>query len=302
MGSCRTWIPRIRTRSTPNCSTASSSATTSGPASASAFSRRKTRAARRFAGTGTRRSSSRRISTRALYFGAQFVYRSDDRGNTWKVISPDLTRQLDRNTLPVMGRVWGPDAVAKNTSTALYGNISAIAESPKKEGPALRRDGRRRGSGQRRRGRTLAEGRQAARRSDGGVHRAHSRLAARRRHRLRRRRESPERRLRAVSAQEHGQRPHLEVDRRRSPGARLDLRDRRRSRRSAAAVRRHGVRGLLEQGRRSALDQDCRRSDDRRARNRDPEARERSRARHIRPRRLHRRRLLGGPCRDTGRV
>jgi photosystem II stability/assembly factor-like uncharacterized protein len=69
-----------------------------------------------------------------LYFGAQILFRSDDRGNSWKVASPDLTRQLDRNALQVMGKVWGPDAVAKNTSTALYGNISAIAESPKKEG------------------------------------------------------------------------------------------------------------------------------------------------------------------------
>jgi photosystem II stability/assembly factor-like uncharacterized protein len=69
-----------------------------------------------------------------LYFGAQMLYRSDDRGNIWKTVSPDLTRQIDRNTLAMMGRVWGPDAVAKNTSTALYGNISAIAESPKKEG------------------------------------------------------------------------------------------------------------------------------------------------------------------------
>jgi photosystem II stability/assembly factor-like uncharacterized protein len=69
-----------------------------------------------------------------LYFAAQMLYRSDDRGNSWTIVSPDLTRQLDRNTLTVMGKVWGPDAVAKNTSTALYGNISAIAESPKKEG------------------------------------------------------------------------------------------------------------------------------------------------------------------------
>src|SRR5207249_1412087 len=59
-----------------------------------------------------------------LYLGAQVLYRSDDRGDSWKAISPDLTRQIDRNTLPVMGRIWGPDAVAKNTSTALYGNIS----------------------------------------------------------------------------------------------------------------------------------------------------------------------------------
>jgi photosystem II stability/assembly factor-like uncharacterized protein len=39
-----------------------------------------------------------------LYMGAQFLYRSDDRGNSWKAVSPDLTRQIDRNTLPVMGR------------------------------------------------------------------------------------------------------------------------------------------------------------------------------------------------------
>src|SRR3954471_12275656 len=69
-----------------------------------------------------------------LYFAAQYLYRSEDRGNSWKIVSPDLTRQIDRNALPVMGRLWGPDAVAKNTSTALYGNISAIAESPKKKG------------------------------------------------------------------------------------------------------------------------------------------------------------------------
>ena len=69
-----------------------------------------------------------------LYFASQFLYRSDDRGDSWKIVSPDLTRQIDRNTLPVMGKVWGPDAVAKNTSTALYGNVSAVAESPKKEG------------------------------------------------------------------------------------------------------------------------------------------------------------------------
>src|SRR4029079_8097611 len=47
---------------------------------------------------------------------------------------PCLSREIDANTLPVMGKIWGPDAVAKNTSTALYGNISAVAESPKREG------------------------------------------------------------------------------------------------------------------------------------------------------------------------
>jgi photosystem II stability/assembly factor-like uncharacterized protein len=68
-----------------------------------------------------------------LYFAANKLFRSDDRGNTWKAVSDDLTRQTDRNTLPVMGKLWGPDAVAKNTSTSFYGNIVALAESPKQE-------------------------------------------------------------------------------------------------------------------------------------------------------------------------
>jgi len=68
-----------------------------------------------------------------LYFGANKLFRSDDRGNTWKPISGDLTRQIDRNKLPVMGKIWGPDAVAKNQSTSFYGNLVALAESPKKE-------------------------------------------------------------------------------------------------------------------------------------------------------------------------
>jgi photosystem II stability/assembly factor-like uncharacterized protein len=69
-----------------------------------------------------------------LYFAAQRVFRSDDRGNTWTPISGDLTRQIDRNTLKVMGRVWSVDAVAKNASTSFYGNIVSLAESPVKEG------------------------------------------------------------------------------------------------------------------------------------------------------------------------
>src|SRR5580698_2861696 len=69
-----------------------------------------------------------------LYFAANKLFRSDDRGDTWKAISGDLTRQIDRNKLPVMGKVWGPDAVAKNQSTSFYGNIVALSESPKKDG------------------------------------------------------------------------------------------------------------------------------------------------------------------------
>jgi photosystem II stability/assembly factor-like uncharacterized protein len=69
-----------------------------------------------------------------LYFGGNRVFRSDDRGNTWKAISGDLSRHLNRDAIPVMGKLWGPDSVNKHVSTAFYGNISVLAESPLKEG------------------------------------------------------------------------------------------------------------------------------------------------------------------------
>ncbi len=69
-----------------------------------------------------------------LYFAAQKLYRSDDRGDTWRAVSGDLTRRIDRDTLPVMGKVWGVDAVAKNASTSFYGNIVGLSESPQVEG------------------------------------------------------------------------------------------------------------------------------------------------------------------------
>ncbi|HXC72408.1 MAG TPA: hypothetical protein VN644_20645 [Pyrinomonadaceae bacterium] len=69
-----------------------------------------------------------------LYMASDKLYRSDDRGDTWTVISGQLSRELDRDKLPVMGKVWGIDAVAKNASTAFFGNASALAESPKKDG------------------------------------------------------------------------------------------------------------------------------------------------------------------------
>src|SRR5215470_8758176 len=69
-----------------------------------------------------------------LYMASDKLYRSDDRGDTWVTISGQLSRALDRDKLPVMGKVWGIDAVAKNASTAFYGNASALAESQKKDG------------------------------------------------------------------------------------------------------------------------------------------------------------------------
>ena len=73
-------------------------------------------------------------NSKRIYYGSQILFRSDDRGDNWKAISPDLSRNLDRNNLKVMGRIWGVDAVAKNMSTSMYGTIVSVSESPLNSG------------------------------------------------------------------------------------------------------------------------------------------------------------------------
>ncbi len=69
-----------------------------------------------------------------IYFCANRVFRSDDRGDSWTPISGDLSRQLDRDKLPVFGKTQPPEAVFKHGSTSFFGNITTFAESPKQEG------------------------------------------------------------------------------------------------------------------------------------------------------------------------
>lgn len=68
---------------------------------------------------------------KTLFFCANKVFKTEDRGNSWKTISPDLTQRLDRNKLKVMGEIQSPDVVMKNKSTTIYGNIVAFDQSPK---------------------------------------------------------------------------------------------------------------------------------------------------------------------------
>jgi photosystem II stability/assembly factor-like uncharacterized protein len=72
-------------------------------------------------------------STR-LYIGANKLFKSDDRGQSWEVISEDLTRNEDRNQFKVMGKYWPSGAVMKDVSTSQWGTIVALAESPLKAG------------------------------------------------------------------------------------------------------------------------------------------------------------------------
>ncbi len=229
-----------------------------------------------------------------LYFAANRLFRSDDRGDSWQAISPDLSRQLDRNQLKVMGRIQRPEAVAKNASTSIYGNIVALAESPLAAGllyvgtddgldPGLR--GRRN---------PVAQGRELPRRARSHLRLPAGRLAPRRRHRLRRLRQPQDGRLQAVRPAQRRPRPHLGFDRRRPAGARHGLRPRRGSSGQEPPVRRHRVRPLLHRRWRQEVDPaQGRTADHPGARPRDPGSRRRSRGGDLRTRLLHPRRPPG---------
>ena len=69
-----------------------------------------------------------------LYFGSQYLHRSDDRGDSWRKVSPDLSRNRNRYELPTMGRVHSVDAGYDLYAMSQHSNITSISESPLEEG------------------------------------------------------------------------------------------------------------------------------------------------------------------------
>ncbi|HUP10761.1 MAG TPA: hypothetical protein VM187_01070, partial [Niastella sp.] len=62
-----------------------------------------------------------------VYFAANRLLRTNDQGNTWEEISPDLTRGVPKRMQKLMNRNWSIDELAGKSSMA---QLSAIAESP----------------------------------------------------------------------------------------------------------------------------------------------------------------------------
>ncbi|UCD95465.1 MAG: glycosyl hydrolase [Candidatus Zixiibacteriota bacterium] len=73
-------------------------------------------------------------SHKRIYYGSKRLHRSDDRGDSWTAISPDLSRNRDRYKLKHMDRVWSIDAAYDTGAMSQYGNITSISESPLESG------------------------------------------------------------------------------------------------------------------------------------------------------------------------
>src|SRR5436190_12158263 len=64
-----------------------------------------------------------------IYLGAERVFKSMDRGNTW-VMSEDLTRNVGRNDRPIMEVDGKAPMASKHDGAAAYSNVITISESP----------------------------------------------------------------------------------------------------------------------------------------------------------------------------
>jgi len=71
---------------------------------------------------------------KTLYFGSQRVWKSTNRGDSWTPISGDLTTDTNPFELPMQDRVPGVDALYDNGAMSKFATLTAIAESPRRQG------------------------------------------------------------------------------------------------------------------------------------------------------------------------
>ncbi len=69
-----------------------------------------------------------------IYFASQRIWRSDNRGDSWIPVSPDLTKNQERIELPIMGKQQSWNAEWDFVAMSNYNTITSLAESPLNEG------------------------------------------------------------------------------------------------------------------------------------------------------------------------
>ena len=67
-----------------------------------------------------------------VYYGGNKLFRTADRGQTWEVISPDLTRNEDWKKLPLIGPERSADTLSRDDGVSDFGTITTITESPRR--------------------------------------------------------------------------------------------------------------------------------------------------------------------------
>ena len=65
-----------------------------------------------------------------LYMGSNVVFKSADRGASWRAISPDLTANIDRDSLQMMGARIPERALSRHDGVTSFSTLTTIGESP----------------------------------------------------------------------------------------------------------------------------------------------------------------------------
>jgi len=65
-----------------------------------------------------------------IYYGGNKVFKTVNQGHSWQVISPDLTKDQDWKSIPIMGMMRNENTLSRDDGVAHYGTLTSLSESP----------------------------------------------------------------------------------------------------------------------------------------------------------------------------
>src|SRR5437868_267563 len=65
-----------------------------------------------------------------VYYGGNYLFKSANRGDTWTRLGGDLTTGVDRNKLPILGKVPDTTTLSRHDGVQEYPTITTLSESP----------------------------------------------------------------------------------------------------------------------------------------------------------------------------
>jgi len=65
-----------------------------------------------------------------IYYGGNKVFKTTNQGHSWQVISPDLTKDQDWKSIPIMGMMRNENTLSRDDGVAHYGTLTSLSESP----------------------------------------------------------------------------------------------------------------------------------------------------------------------------
>jgi photosystem II stability/assembly factor-like uncharacterized protein len=70
---------------------------------------------------------------KTVYYGGNRLFGSKDRGETWTLVTPDLTSAAERDKMPIFGKT-AKEFFSRNDGVVHFGTITTVAESPRQAG------------------------------------------------------------------------------------------------------------------------------------------------------------------------